>query len=487
MSTGRRKSFREETQEERKSSKMNTNKRQGSPLGADREKDGRVLSPEQHQPRAPYNVEAEMFFSDSASNKSAESNNESSFYRETKGAMRDKFIVDVNTMDGEPFKGTVTRTEALKNIFVKALGFSSAEFHGATPAFKGHPVVIFKTKEVFNIDERLAGKSQFVYQKKIKTEQGERLVEMSCTIKGIREKDPSKKKESIYTWLKIEGAEYQLKEDHIKLWLSEYGFLVSGITEDTEDVEGQSSEDEEIRNDVDINTGIYSVRMKLNKSIPQLIPMQGKKIKIYHKGIKKQCVNCYETGHFKKDCLNERKEWLDYIDGFMLATLLPEEYYGNWNKLVEDWRLKNPVKHAQNRADRDEDRRKQVEARRQREEDVKEIARILEEQRLSSDHNSTSKRDESESLREGYQLTKQSTGQEERAAVKEMETAAVDEEDQGKTSEQSVETFAKPVGKKAASKAEKKQTTRGRGRGRGGLRSLQSSPTTTPQNGKINE
>ena len=485
MSTGRKKSFLEEMQEEKKSSKMKT--RQGSPLSAEREKDGRVLSPEQYQPRVSNGAETEMIFSDSASYRLAESNHESSFYRETEGAMRDKFIVDINMMDGEPFKGTVSRTEALKNIFVKALGFSSAEFHGATPAFKGHPVVIFKTKEVFNIDERLAGKSHFVYQKKVKTEQGERLVEMSCTIKGIREKDPSKKEESIYTWLKIEGAEYQLKEDQIRVWLSEYGFLVSGITEDTEDVEGQSSEDEEIRNDVDINTGIYSAKVKLNKSIPQLIPMHGKKIKIYHKGIKKQCVNCYETGHFKKDCAKERKEWLDYVDGFMLASLLPEEYYGNWIKLVEDWRSKNPEKHAQNRVDKEEDARKQVEARGRREEDIKQIARILKEQRLSSDNKRTSGGEGNENPNERSQQSKQSMNQEEQVADRERESEIVDKEDKEATSEQPDQTFAKPTGKKVATKAAKKSNTRGKGRGKGGSQSLHSSPTNTPSNGRSNE
>jgi hypothetical protein len=55
----------------------------------------------------------------------------------------------------------VPRTEALKHIFVRALGFKPDEFHGATPGFRGNPTVLFKTKEIFNIDERLAGKSFF--------------------------------------------------------------------------------------------------------------------------------------------------------------------------------------------------------------------------------------------------------------------------------------------------------------------------------------
>jgi hypothetical protein len=39
-----------------------------------------------------------------------------------------------------------------------------------------------------------------------------------------------------YTWLKIEGAEYNLKEEQLRLWLSEYGLIVSDITEDKEEL-----------------------------------------------------------------------------------------------------------------------------------------------------------------------------------------------------------------------------------------------------------
>ena len=467
MSAGRKKSFREETQEVKKSSKMPGNKRIGSPLSAEREKDGRIFSPEQH-PRETQNVEAG--FSDSASFQSVEENQESSFYRETEGAMRDKFVVDIKLIDGEPFKGTITRTEALKNIFVRALGFSPMEFHGATPSFRGHPIVIFKTKRLFNIDERLAGKSYFDYEKKVKTESGEKIVKMSCTIKGIREEDPEKRTKSTYTWLKIEGAEYQLKEEQIKMWLSEFGFVVSDITEDKEDTGKQSSEDEDIYEDVDINTGIYSVKINLKKQIPQLIPMHGKKIKIYHKGIQKQCMNCFETGHFKKDCKEERKQWLDYVDGFMLETKLPGEYFGIWEKLVIDWRLKNERKHDANRAKQDSEEEEQDRAKKERAARVLEIAKILEEQRISNG-----------------KPTETISGEGEGNVFEDKESTGENKEQQETELEQSDQKFTIPAKKTKEIKTTRKPNTRGRGRGRGGSQSLHSSPTTTPSNGRSNE
>ncbi len=48
-----------------------------------------------------------------------------SFFRTEKpqGGFRDEIVVEVNTLDGVDFKGTVTTKEAIGSIFVGALGF----------------------------------------------------------------------------------------------------------------------------------------------------------------------------------------------------------------------------------------------------------------------------------------------------------------------------------------------------------------------------
>ncbi len=350
---------------------MDGKKRLGSPLDENKDKEQRMFSPDPH-----FRGDAgPALLTSTASEQSA------SFHRHTEGAMRDTFLVDILKMNGEPFKGTVPRTEALKHIFVRALGFKPDEFHGATPGFRGNPTVLFKTKEIFNIDERLAGKSFFSYQKTVRTEQGEKIIDMSCSIRGIREQDPRMRAGPSYTWLKIEGAEYHLKEEQLRLWLSEYGLLVSDITEDKEEQRPDSSEDDETYNDVDLNTGIYSAKMNMIKPIPQLIPMCGKKIKIYHKGIKKQCMKCFGTGHFKRDCGEERKEWLDYVDSFMLEAKLPDEYYGNWARLVENWRVRNREKHDANKNHQTESDGRREQEKEKRNESIEEISQILKDQR----------------------------------------------------------------------------------------------------------
>jgi hypothetical protein len=431
-------------------------KRLGSPLDANKGKEQRMFSPDPHFRGG----------TDAASLTSATSTQSASFHRDMEGAMRDTFLVDILKMDGEPFKGSVPRTEALKHIFVKALGFKPDEFHGATPGFRGNPTVLFKTKDIFNIDEKLAGKSYFNYQKIVKTEQGEKIVEMSCSIRGIREQDPAKRAGPSYTWLKIEGAEYNLKEEQLRLWLSEYGLIVSDITEDKEEMMPDSSEDEEAYNDVDLNTGIYSAKMNLIKPIPQLIPMCGKKIKIYHKGIKKQCMKCFGTGHFKRDCREERKEWLDYVDSFMLEAKLPQEYYGNWSRLVEDWRVKNQEKHEGNKNRQTQSDEQQGREKEKRDESIKEISQILREQKEKAGEKKTPKHIERETSEQLGAMSIEAIGNPFAVLVGEKETASQMEEKQTEKS--------------------KRGAKYGKGRGKEFL-SLQGSPTDTSQPDTQNE
>jgi hypothetical protein len=272
---------------------------------------------------------------------------------ETQGPMRVCFTVDILTRNGEPYKGSITPKEALTKIFVKALGFKANELHGITPGYKGNPTVLFRMKEPFNIDEKLQGKSKFDYEKKIQHEDGSTTtLKIGCGIKGIRERDPINQANmsSRFTYVKIEGAEYQLKEEDVMKWLSNYGTLMSEITEDQVKLEFSDSEEEEACQEIVSHTGTYSVKMALGRQIPQFLPMGGKKIKIYYRGIKKMCRKCYRAGHLWNDCKDKQREWLEYVDEFLLNHTLEEQLYGNWIRLVSDWRVRNQDLHEANKA-----------------------------------------------------------------------------------------------------------------------------------------
>ena len=89
--------------------------------------------------------------------------------------------------NGEPFRGTMKRTDAFLSIFIGALGFDKEEFDGAILGYKGNPTVMFKTKNKFNIDERFANLATFNYEKKVKTETNQAETHTyECSIRGVR-------------------------------------------------------------------------------------------------------------------------------------------------------------------------------------------------------------------------------------------------------------------------------------------------------------
>jgi len=170
-----------------------------------------------------------------------------------------------------------------------------------------------------------------------------------CSVRGIREEQVASHSHAgpNYTWVTIENTDYQINCKTITRWLSEFGTLAGELTLEKEDYEVTTEEEERYRGVV-LGTGNLTVKMQLDHPIPQLLPMAGKRVKIYYKGIQKLCTNCLQPGHQKLRCPNARKNWLSYVDHFMLSNELPEELYGKWNDRVEEWRNMFESDHVKN-------------------------------------------------------------------------------------------------------------------------------------------
>jgi hypothetical protein len=148
--------------------------------------------------------------------------------------------------------------------------------------------------------------------------------------------------------VKVEGAEYQVPPATIKKWLLQYGDMMTDLSEELEELEASSEEEAELYSGVEMPTGVYSVQMLIRKPIPQFLPIDGKRIKIYHRGIKKMCQNCFGSGHYRSTCPRERVDWMAYIDYFILESGFEEEMFGKWTNRVNDWRMVNGHAHQEN-------------------------------------------------------------------------------------------------------------------------------------------
>ena len=244
------------------------------------------------------------------------------------GSMRDDITVEIQTINGKPFKGSLTVDEAKNGIFVKCLELNPGLLHGLRFNYSGCPVVKFKLKEQIDIDQ-LHRLEYFEFYRRYSAQGEQRFDTFGCKINGIRtlgrdnaEADP----DPSVRWVKIEWAEYSIQKGQILEWLNMYGEQASELTED---VHPNSDSDAD-----PLGAGTYSVKMRLNKEIPQLLPMRGRRIRVYYRGVQKLCSNCFGR-HPRKNCRTEKVPWIKYVLNFMESNPdIPQELYGKWWQAV---------------------------------------------------------------------------------------------------------------------------------------------------------
>jgi hypothetical protein len=251
------------------------------------------------------------------------------------GGYKDELIIKALTINGYPFKGTFTSDEVI-SIFVNILGFEKKLLHAYKAEWRNGQMTLFlKMKQQTNIDD-LWECENFTYTRKVP--RGKEILEdkIECQILGIRKRpgmqgDWDEQEETGIRWIKVEGAEYRLEKREIVDWLSTWGEPLSDPKEDVhEDTIDPDSDSEPI------STGLYSLKMKLNELPPQHIPMCGRRVRLYYKGIVKKCGKCFGD-HKPNVCDQERVPWINYVRDFMEDfPEIDESYYGRWTRILNE-------------------------------------------------------------------------------------------------------------------------------------------------------
>ncbi len=113
---------------------------------------------------------------------------------------------------------------------------------------------------------------------------------------------------------------FNIELDQIKEWLLLFGTI-----------EGEAVYVNHALAPVKIDT--VTVTMKLRKHIPSVLPAYGRKMNIHYHGQPKICGACYEPGHVRKDCGNERVEWMAYVK-VINEGLAPLSMLGSWGIIL---------------------------------------------------------------------------------------------------------------------------------------------------------
>ena len=251
------------------------------------------------------------------------------------GCMRDVIIIEVRFVNGEVFTGTLTKGEACVTIFQEILGFKSEQLHGVKFAFSGYPVIRFKLTEQINIDS-LYSQETFDF-----TREGSKDI-IGCRIRGIRkpqyqakEKSDDEDSDPNVRWVTVDGCDYELEEEEIMSWLRIYGETFGKLRED---IHHNTNPDADL-----VGTGSYSIQMRIDQEIPQMLPMYGKKVSISFRGVQALCGRCYGK-HNRRSCQSRKVEWIEYIEWFQKRNPeIEKKMYGRWARIVEENSRKTKV------------------------------------------------------------------------------------------------------------------------------------------------
>jgi hypothetical protein len=247
------------------------------------------------------------------------------------GPLRDNIVIEIRQVNGVPFKGSLHYKEAKYGIFGDCLKQDPSLIHGLSFAFSDYPIIKYKLKRQIDIDT-WKPMEYFEFKRSYKVNGMEKTDMLQCKIKGIRSNynDQSEEQDSDpeVRWVKIEWCDYGIEEHEILAWLEQFGEVIGHLTEDIypdSDSDGDPT-----------GNGTFTVKMKLHSPIPQLLPMWGKRIRIYYRGVQKLCPRCFGN-HPRKNCKSEKRRWIDYVLEFMEHyQSIPNEIYGRWYKVIND-------------------------------------------------------------------------------------------------------------------------------------------------------
>jgi hypothetical protein len=84
------------------------------------------------------------------------------------------------------------------------------------------------------------------------------------------------------------------------------------------------------KNSRGFNTPRYIVDLTIGDHLPEWMPMFGKKVRIYYHGMRKQCSNCYDLDHLRKDCTSPKLNWIGYVDKLRKTGKYEDQMFGSW-------------------------------------------------------------------------------------------------------------------------------------------------------------
>jgi len=90
-----------------------------------------------------------------------------------------------------------------------------------------------------------------------------------------------------------------------------------------------------------LSTDVVEAEIILKEHIPEYLPMYGQKCQVSYPGIPKLCNKCYKFNHFRKECNNKSKDWIEFVIEYISQNRISHELIGTWKGAIQRWENAN--------------------------------------------------------------------------------------------------------------------------------------------------
>jgi hypothetical protein len=229
--------------------------------------------------------------------------------------------IELESINDKPFFGQATGDELLY-IWVQVFKRNKDELFGTTStrSLTRNVRATYKLKEPTKLAS-IYPTSTFGYQKYL----DDGAVE---TIKGKILGYDTQKSAEIGDMVKVSvKTNFGVEAIGVTNWLKLYGNVVKW----------------EFVNDpsTGVKSDIIEVELLLRRHIDEFLPMYGQKVTVSYPGIPKICNRCYTAGHYRRDCNNLKREWIEHIIHLVEKEGIDADLIGSWSKAIQRWKNAN--------------------------------------------------------------------------------------------------------------------------------------------------
>jgi hypothetical protein len=87
----------------------------------------------------------------------------------------------------------------------------------------------------------------------------------------------------------------------------------------------------------DVGFPDFTVDVKLDRHVPDILPIRGKRVRLSYPGIPAFCSKCWQIGHTFRDCTKIKTNWLEYVADFYAKEEVSDDMLGSWIESLEKY------------------------------------------------------------------------------------------------------------------------------------------------------